>query len=426
MKGLKGGWVKRRAPLHPLKRCLSFALAIVSFLPISAHAETARAAFVREGAFLLGEEATVWKSGRLVHDLIGYLPIGTVVYFDADSKVRELFNYGRDRYEHYLFVETDIGLAGLLRRDLKVDLDETRVLVPVGNRRIPIRTQDSTKYNARTLSEFSRSDGVYAILIDDRDPEFYDVELPWTGRDGRPPDRGRLRKRWVTGGEVLLFSPETLRSERPRISAGDKAEENGYVKRIAEKVWDKVGMEKHAIISFLEDLDALQCMLTAKADVDLGVKIFGAGLGLEFALALKDEDRIYDLGERIYYRGDKVYMRFITLKDISCKDKRPHRLVNFVIQEAGLDPTKRTIVSIDDLPENVKREWKQSFQGKDAPRRMIRIDGYDSYHRAFIFLERESAEGGGYLSTLNPYDRRIVINMILSEIAYFTRPEITR
>jgi len=195
--------------------------------------------------------------------------------------------------------------------------------------------------------------------------------------------------------------------------------------KIAEKVQDIVGMDIAAIKSFLQDLDSLQCMLGTRADVDLGVKIFGAGLGLEFALALKDRDRFYDLGERIYYQGDDVYLRFITLKDIACKDNRPHRLLNFVIQEADLDPAKRTIVSIDDLPQNIKGEWKRSFQGREAPRRMIRIDGYESYHRAFSFLERESAEGGGYLSTLNAYDRRIVINLILSEIAYFTRPEIT-
>jgi hypothetical protein len=55
---------------------------------------------------------------------------------------------------------------------------------------------------------------------------------------------------------------------------------------------------------------------------------------------------------------------------------------------------------------------------------MIRIDGYKNYNRVFSLFEKESVEGGGYLSTLSPYDRRIVINTIISEIAYFKRPEI--
>jgi hypothetical protein len=267
---------------------------------------------------------------------------------------------------------------------------------------------------------------VYLIVIDDQDPEFYDVELPWTATANHPPDRGRLRKRWVTEGEVRLLFPEALQQEYPRVSEGKQSQDDSYLARFAEKVRDTVGMDVGTIMSFLKDLDSLRCLLRAEADVDIGVKIFGAGLGLEFALALKREDRFYDLGEIIYYQGNEVYLRFLTLKDIACKDNRPHRLVNFVIQEADLDPAKRTLVSIDDLPETIKREWKPSFQGKEAPKRMIRIDGYDSYHRAFSFLERESTEGGGYLSTLNAYDRRIVINIILTQIAYFTRPEISR
>ncbi|MBW2055893.1 MAG: hypothetical protein JRJ26_00185 [Deltaproteobacteria bacterium] len=412
---------------HGRIKGLLFALAVVVwFVPVHVRALEAGAAFVREGAFLLSEKPRVWKNGRLVHDLVGYLPIGTVVYFDPNTEMRELFNYALDGYEQYLFVRTDMGLAGLLRNDLKVDLGEKEVLIPVGNRRIPIRTQASTKYQARTLSEFSRSDGVYLTVVDDRDPEFYDVELQWTATTKRPPDRGRLRKRWVADGEVLILSPEALPSEHPRVSGGDTVQDEGYLSRIAERIREIVGMDVAVITSFLTDLETLRCRVGAEADIDLGVKIFGTGLGLEFALTLKEKNRFYDLGETIYYRGERPYLRFITVKDILCKNNRPYRLANFAIQEADLDPAKRTIVSLDDLPQNIRGEWKSSFQARDAPRRMIRIDGYDSYRRAFSFLERESAQGGGYLSRLNAYDRRIVINIILSQIAYFTKPEITR
>lgn len=40
-----------------------------------------QATFVIKGAFLLSEKTIVWKSGRPVQELIGYLHIGTVVYF---------------------------------------------------------------------------------------------------------------------------------------------------------------------------------------------------------------------------------------------------------------------------------------------------------------------------------------------------------
>ena len=404
-------------------KCLFLLLPLGLLIAGESKAQEIQAAFVTRGAFLLSQKPTVWRSGRLVHDLIGYLPVGTVVYFDEGSATRKLFNWEADREEKYLFVETEIGMAGLLREDLKVNLEKTRVLIPIGNRSIPIYTSNSTRDKVQKLSEFSRSDGVYLRLVDEKDDEFYDVELSWP-KGKSPPDKGKIRKRWVGIGEVSLLSQETIRQKPPRILRDDAAQKGEMLAKIAEKVKDAVGTKMEEILSFLKDLDSLQCMLSAGAQVDLGVKIFGAGLGLEFALNLKREDRIYKLGQCTYYRGNEKYKQFLTLKDIVCKDNRPHRLVNFLIQEMDLDLTRRTVVSIEDLPEDIKKEWKTSFQGKDAPRSMIRIEGYDHYYRIFSLFEKEADQGGGYLSTLNAYDRRIMINLILSEIAYFTRPEI--
>jgi hypothetical protein len=406
-----------------VRKCL-FLVIIMGFLGASeVQAQKIQGAFVTKGAFILSENPTVWRNGRLVHDLIGYLPIGTVVYFGDDSRMKKLFNWESDREEKYLFVETDIGIAGLLREDLKVNLEKTPILIPVGNRSIPIYSSSSTKDRVQKLSEFSRSDGEYLRLMDDKDDEFYDVELSWP-KGKSPPDKGRIRKRWVSVGEVLLLSQETIQQKPPRISKDDPAQKEDYLAKIAQKVQDTVGMKMEETLSFLKDLDSLQCMLSAGAQVDLGVKIFGAGLGLEFALNLKQEDRIYKLGQCTYYRGNEKYKQFIILKDVVCKDHRPHRLVHFFIQEMDLDRAKRTIVSIEDLPEDIKKEWKTSFQGKDAPKSMIRIEGYDHYYRVFSLFEKEADQGGGYLSTLNAYDRRVMINLILSEIAYFKRPEI--
>ncbi len=405
------------------RNCLFLTLVVSFFFSSEAHAQKIQGAFVTKGAFILSEKPSVWRNGRLVHDLIGYLPIGTVVYFKGDSPIKKLFNWESDQEEKYLSVETDIGIAGLLREDLKVNLEKTPILIPVGNRSIPIYTSSSTKDRGQKLSEFSRSDGEYLRLVDDKDDEFYDVELSWP-KGKTPPDKGRIRKRWVSIGEVLLLSQETIQQRPPRISKDDSAQKEDYLVKIAQKVQDTVGMKMEEILSFLKDLDSLQCMLSAGAQVDLGVKIFGAGLGLEFALNLKQEDRIYKLGHCTYYRGDEKHKQFITLKDIVCKDHRPNRLAHFLIQEMDLDQAKRTIVSIEDLPEDIKKEWKTSFQGKDAPKSMIRIEGYDHYYRVFSLFEKEADQGGGYLSTLNAYDRRVMINLILSEIAYFKRPEI--
>jgi hypothetical protein len=406
-----------------IKTYLIFVFLTALFFSNETHAKNTQAAFVTRGAFLLSEKPTVWRSGRLIHDLIGYLPIGTVVYFDGDAAIKKLFNWESDREEKYLFVETDIGIAGLLREDLTVNLEKAPILIPVGNRTFPIYTPNSTKERLQKLSEFSRSDGAYLRLVDDKDNGFYDVELSWP-KDKSPADKGRIRKQWVTAGEILLLSKETINQKPPRISRGDQAQKDGTLMKIAQKIQNTAGLNVPEILSFLNDLDSLQCMLSAGAQADLGVKIFGAGLGFDFALNLKREDRLYKIGQCTYSRNDQIYKQFFFLKDIVCKDNRPHRLVNFVIQEMDLDPAKRTVVSVEDLPEDIRKEWKTSFQGKDAPKCMIRIEGYDNYSRVFSLFEKEADEGGGYLSTLNAFDRRILINLILSEIAYFRRPEI--
>jgi hypothetical protein len=52
------------------------------------------------------------------------------------------------------------------------------------------------KSNSKKLSAFSRSDGEFLVVLDDKKPDFYDVELPWTGNKDRTPDKGKLFKRY--------------------------------------------------------------------------------------------------------------------------------------------------------------------------------------------------------------------------------------
>ena len=103
---------------------------------------------------------------------------------------KELFNYKKGEYEKYIFVESDIGISGLLLEDIKVDIKQP-VLIPACNNIIPIQTSNSTKSNSKKLSAFSRSDGEFLVVLDDKKPDFYDVELPWTGNKDRTPDKGK-------------------------------------------------------------------------------------------------------------------------------------------------------------------------------------------------------------------------------------------
>ena len=403
-------------------------LGLVLIVPRS---EAAQPAFVNNGAFLLSREATVLRNDRLFHDIVGYIPVGTVVYYDPAGHQKEMFNYDRSTFEKYRWVESDIGLAGLLRIDLKQDIEDD-ILVPVANRRIGIQTLDSTKYDTKKLSEFSRSDGVFLKIVDDTDPDFFIVDLPWTASEGRAPDRGKLFRRFVEDGELRRLSPETVETVYPRVYEKEKRHpaepsvetEPEYLRDIAAAVAGKIDESADAVKLFLQNLEQIQCILSSDADLDLGVKIFGAGLGISFALDLKEKDRVWDIGSRTYYKGDRIYKSFVTLKAIACRNNSPYRMEHFMLSESSLNPNRRVLVWAEDIDRKLSPDWGPSAQGSEPTRTMFPITGIASYEQAFSFLETQSENGSGYLSELAPSERRILINIILSEIAYYKKPKI--
>jgi hypothetical protein len=203
-------------------------------------------------------------------------------------------------------------------------------------------------------------DGKYLRVTDDKDDEFYTVELTWP-KGKSLPDKGKLRKKWVSSGEVLLLSSEKITPNVPRIAAGDQAQKDEYLSKIAKKVQEAVGMRMEEVLSFLKDLDSLQCMLSAEANADIGMKVFGAGLGLEFALKLKKEDRMYKLGQVVYYQGKEVSKRFF--HDIACKDNR-RTGSSTLSSEMDLDPAKNSSLIEDCL---MTSKGLSSFQGWMLP-----------------------------------------------------------
>jgi hypothetical protein len=388
-----------------------------------------RPAFVKIGTFILSDEHLVKIGDRNYCKIVGYIPVGTVVYHDPDKSKKVLFNKKKARYETYIFVESDIGISGLLLEDIKVEIEQP-VLIPVSNNIIPIQTSNSTKTDPKNLSAYSRSDGEFLVVLDDKDPDFYDVELPWTGTNDRTPDKGKLFKRYVEDGDVLHISPDTVKTQHPRIynltgtSKTIGLAEDDYLLTLAHKIKNRVNEKAEDIYQFLKNLDALKCLVSTKGNIDIGVKVFGTGLGLSFAVDLKEKDRFYDFGTRIYYLGTQEYLKFITVKVIHCQDHIPYRAALFLLQKADLTTVKRVSVWAKDIDRNLNLSHCPSISKDDAARHMFSITGYESYHRALTFLETMAEQGGGYLSELNPYDCRVVLNIILSELAYFSNPKI--
>ena len=408
---------------YPQKIHMPFLKSIVYavlFFALFATAETAgagpagRLGFNKIGAFVLSEDTPVQKGSKKLHELIGYLPVGTICVFDPDQ-AREVFNHDEAKYESYRMVTTELGHRGLVRSDLLQPVGNQSFLVAVGDRNaIPLVSAASTRNRAPKVSSFSRTSGIYVRVVDDTDPEFFDIETTW---DCEPNClKARMRRTWHETGDVRLIGPGDGLAELHLL---DQSRPTAAINEIAQHIAEKISEQAQDVAGLLTGLDSINCALGSQGTADLAFKIFGAGFGLSFSANILEGGHLYRIGH-ISFGTNEARRRFFWIKDVICKTNRPYRLETLVLQEIPLDPNRQISIHLDDLPEALKKDWKPSFWHKSARDKMIRIDGHYAYGQTVQFFEDELSAGGGFASRLSLKERRIFVTLILKKLAYFT------
>ena len=140
----------------------------------AAHAATTTA-YVHFGAILLGEAPAANHDAR--RPRVGYLPIGTRVYFDPEIPKQRIFNYSEDvqDYEYYIHVRSDIGFSGYLRDDLITELGDTDIVLPLRYNLI-VKAMDSSEVAVRiSRAEDKNSSRPAEILAEAED--YYAVRV---------------------------------------------------------------------------------------------------------------------------------------------------------------------------------------------------------------------------------------------------------
>ena len=85
----------------PLPRYIFiFLFAIFITLPTYAQPAGMRPAFVKIGTFILSDENLVKSGNRYYCKIVGYIPVGTVVYYDPDKSKKVLFNKKKPNMKH--------------------------------------------------------------------------------------------------------------------------------------------------------------------------------------------------------------------------------------------------------------------------------------------------------------------------------------
>ncbi len=383
-------------------------LALLLFLAMSYDARAATTqAYVHFGAVVLGDEPAGNHSSR--RPRVGYLPIGTVVSYDAEAPKTRIFNYADDVYENYLRVHSNIGFEGYIRDDLVTALGEREILVPLGYN-INIRALESDAVLAQ-ISRAAGNDGSTPVEVIGEEAEFFHVRL--MRADGAAIE-GRISRPLVDSGRLVRLSNHSDRflADIRLGSAAQFVDER--LADFSEFVSARAGETAATIVDFLTRMNALRCRVSSDADAQLSAKIFGTGLGLRFNFVLAERNAIYSIKTLSYSADGQTYSSFYELHDVRCVDGIPHRLANLVLLNAD-DPTQQIIVSLEDLPPPLKANWVRF--DTDSSRKMIIVDGFPAYD-AFMHHIGQS----GFMRDLPHRDRLILSHALLRELAHFSTP----
>lgn len=405
--------------------CLGSFVVIAAFLLCIAQAvkaEQYRPAIVTEGAFLLSKYPDTVRDEIKVHHLVGYLPTGTKVYV---GNQHILNNLSKGEKESYNEIVSDIGVTGLLREDLFVLVENRPVAVTVASYEIPIHQPYASLQKPSVRFTLGRYGGNYLEITGEEEEGFYDVILhrahPVASLPATEP--GRLKKEYAEKGHVIITYPQPVDSrdaDFPVWTAGAPLEAP-FIDELLQKVRDKLGDDLDTARSFLQDLNALQCMLSSNAKAAFGFTFFSNGLSFNLDLNFKDASQMYLFDRHELKQGGDTRL-FTMLRTIHCDGSSPDRLFQITLQEGLYDLDKRVTIRLKDLSQ-AKSKWITTLQGREVPLKMIRISGWPEYQRTLRELENLASSGTSYLGTLSGKDRRILLNFILTQIAYFEHRE---
>lgn len=379
---------------------------------------------VTKGTFLLSETANVQRENHWYHGLVGYLPIGTRLYF-VDQPIT-LNNLSEGVPEHYYKVASSIGIGGLLLEDRFIGVKDNPIAVVVSSEVIALHNPNPKNGKYRKLLTIGRYDGAYLQITDMSDPEFFSAILHRTGENELPQQEPvRVWRQLIDRGLVVVVNPARISEQEMSVPVWDSQEklDNELIDKIRIAIAERIGVEQwDTVKNFLNDANTIQCLLSAEGRVEVGFTLFSNGLSFNLDLAFKEQDHMFRLHQRKLKMGNDQWT-YLILQNVKCDQATPVRLQQLTLQEGAYDPNKRALVRLKDW-EQERSNWVVSLSGNTAPFRMIRIDGESAYLAALRRLDKFVQGGESFIRSLEPEKKQVLLNLILREIAYFEHREL--
>ena len=402
-----------------MKAVTAAGLLLVAFLfVVPARATDYMVGVVTKGAFLLSEEPNVFRDGHLVHGLVGYLPIGTRVYFENESRVVD--NLTEAQTEIYFHVYSSIGIEGLLREDLFTPVVDKPVAIVLGA--TTLHNPDPAKGESKKLLNVGRYDNVYLEVTGESDTHYFAILNRRESMPGLPEtEEVRVWKKLVEKGVVIVVEPQNFSKQSLPVPIWDRRDtlEEDFVDIIVEKIKTKFEDELDQVKAFLGDANTIQCLVKATAEAEFGFRVFSNGLSFQLDMPIKDHSQMFRLKQRgLRMAGEQQFTTYLLLQNVQCDGRDPERLRRLTLQEGVYDPDKRASVRLKDL-ERRPSKWVISLQDATVPFRMIRIADEQGYMRVLSQLNELVTAGGSFISESSPSTQDILLNLILREISHF-------
>ncbi len=377
-----------------------------------------RIGLVIENTFLISEQANFRRNNKLVHNLVGYLPTGTRVYYKNER--RTINNLTEGNPEFYYKVFSSIGIDGLIREDFLIPIEGQNRIAKVIDT-IWLHNPDPAKGKFKKLLQIGRYDNAYLEITDEDDAHYY-ANLIRRERTADLPEKEpvRLWKQFVYQEQVIMVEPQSFDEENlpaPKWSSTTGLD-NGSIKKIIDKIENKLGTIDKAH-SFLQGIDSWQCLLSVNANAELGLKLLGNGLSFDLDMSLLNQDQMIRLTKRTLILKRNEPVNYIVMQNVKCDGGNPERLIRFTLQEGVIEFGKRASVRLQDLVES-ESKWVTSLQGSQVlPYKMVRIANEQNYIKILDKLNKLVIAGHSFINEKSQQDQEILLNFILREISYF-------
>ena len=331
------GQIMRHASRYVSIALFAWAVSIVATAAIvlaQPQSDKGNYAIVKSGAHLLSTK----RNGEGAFERIAYLPVGTIVNVSNEKTNITVDDFG----EPFTKVTSQSGAHGYLQDDLYEDIGDRQLAVLVEPLQLPLFARPyelkdikniikafSKKYKKEKESEicesqkcilFSRSDGAYLNIVNDKKYEhYYAVELV-KPKDGKDSKIWYLYRNYVKLQYVKLVNHDIAALSMMTWTSKEKFQTTVHPELIGKIL---ASMKKRFRTTLSQE--KIWCDLKIGANGQVGLKTFFMEAGVSAQFMTKDAGKFEQAGRFAWKKGDERIDYHLN-REIKCDESEPYIL----------------------------------------------------------------------------------------------------